>query len=267
MRKQNSSPPKRACRSLAVSRADGRSCARRSSDRTCSRSSAATRSMIRSPTAWPSASLYHLNPVISTRPTAHQRPRCSSARNDSSCSVKPREVHQLRLRVAVRLVGEVGDQRFEVARDAADGRVLRRELGSDARHLVGEARRQRLDGFLLRLLPEPLVPGEHGVDGGEQRRLDVRRQVEVLAHPSLEVAPGFGQRPGGNHWFPSHDCDTALTKVVPEKCIGIRRPFGASLKNPNGGMSQPAVRSSILAVVRLPHARVPVISSLNLLVG
>jgi hypothetical protein len=38
--------------------------------------------------AWPSASLYHLKPVMSTRPTAHQRPRCSSARNDSSCSVK-----------------------------------------------------------------------------------------------------------------------------------------------------------------------------------
>ena len=28
------------------------------------------------PTAWPSASLYHLNAVISTRPTAHHRVRC-----------------------------------------------------------------------------------------------------------------------------------------------------------------------------------------------
>src|SRR5437667_2553720 len=39
------------------------------------------------------------------------------------------EVHQLRFRIAVRLVGEVGDERLEVARDAADGRVARGELG------------------------------------------------------------------------------------------------------------------------------------------
>ena len=91
MRKQNSSPPNRAWSSFDSSARTETRCAPgrcRSSERTCSRSSCATRSMMRSPTAWPSASLYHLKPVISTRPTAHQRPRCSSARNDSSCSVK-----------------------------------------------------------------------------------------------------------------------------------------------------------------------------------
>jgi hypothetical protein len=65
----------------------------------------------------------------------------------------------------MRFVGEVVDQGLEVPRNAADGRVLRRELGSDVRHLVGESRGQRLHGFLLGFLPEPLVAGEHGVDG------------------------------------------------------------------------------------------------------
>ena len=80
------------------------------------------------------------------------------------------EVHQLGLRIAVRLVGEVGDQRFEVARDAADGGVLGEQLGLDAGHLVGEAGRQRLNGLVLRFLPEPLVAREDRVDRVEQAR-------------------------------------------------------------------------------------------------
>ena len=85
----------------------------------------------------------------------------------------------------MRFVGEVVDQGLEVPRNAAHRRVLRRELGSDVRHLVGESRGQRLYGFLLGFLPGPLVVSEDGIDGGEERRLDIRRQVEVLAHPSL----------------------------------------------------------------------------------
>ena len=38
-----------------------------------------------------------------------------------------------------------------------------------ARHLLGEAGRQRLNRFLLRLLPELLVTGEDRVDRGEER--------------------------------------------------------------------------------------------------
>jgi hypothetical protein len=45
-----------------------------------------------------------------------------------------------------------------------------RQLGLDARHLVGKTGRQRLNGLVLRLLPEPFVAREDGVDGGEQRR-------------------------------------------------------------------------------------------------
>src|SRR4029453_7179147 len=41
--------------------------------------------------AGPVASLYHLNELISTRQTAHQRPRCSRARNASTCSMKRRK--------------------------------------------------------------------------------------------------------------------------------------------------------------------------------
>ncbi len=82
-------------------------------------------------------------------------------------------------------VGQIGDQRLEVARDAADGRVLRRQLGLDARHLVGEPRRERLDGLVFRLLPEPLVPREDGIDRVEQSCFHCERQSERLPHPCL----------------------------------------------------------------------------------
>ncbi len=38
----------------------------------------------------------------------------------------------------MRLVREVRDERLEVPRDAADGRIPGRELSLDATHLVGE---------------------------------------------------------------------------------------------------------------------------------
>jgi hypothetical protein len=104
------------------------------------------------------------------------------------------EIHQLGLGIAVRLVGEVGDQRFEIARDAADGRILGGELGLHVRHLVGEAGRERLNRFLLRLLPEALVPGEHGVDGAEQRRFQRGRQRQLRPHPGLQLVPGLRLR-------------------------------------------------------------------------
>ena len=114
------------------------------------------------------------------------------------------EVHQLGLRVAVRLVGQVGDERFEVARDAADGRVLREQLGLDARHLVGKAGRQRLNGLVLGFLPEPFVPREDGVDGGEQRGFERRRQLEMFAHPGLQLVARLRLRFRHRHLFRSH---------------------------------------------------------------
>src|SRR6478672_10057451 len=111
IRKQNSSPPNLACRSRASLE---RSTARKSSDRIWSDRMRATRSMMRSPSACPSVSLYHLKLVISTTPTPHQRTRCSTARNDST-----RSMNQSKFRSFV-----LGS-RWEFFRQRANGFVLR----------------------------------------------------------------------------------------------------------------------------------------------
>ena len=195
MRKQNSSPPKRACRSL---------------DR-CSSSGVARHTLLREEVVGPDllaeqrghalddpvADRMAERVVVPLEPgdvdEADGAPASALLERQERLELlgEPREVHQLRLRVAMRLVGEVGDQRLEIPRDAADGRVLRRELGSDVRHLVGEPGGQRLNGFLLGFLPQPLVAGEHA------RRW--RRGA-----PSRRPAPGGGARvpiPGGRSGF------------------------------------------------------------------
>ena len=114
---------------LAGARAPARSCARRSSDRTCSRSSA--RHALDDPVADRVAERV----VVPLEPgdvdEADGAPAAALLERQERLELlgEAAEVHQLRLRIAVRLVGEIGDQRFEVARDAADGRVLRRQLG------------------------------------------------------------------------------------------------------------------------------------------
>ena len=104
---------------------------------------------------------------------------------------EPAEVHQLRLRVAVRLVGEIGDQRFEIARDAADGGVL----GGAARSSpVPSCRRnppKRLNRLLLRFLPEPFVAGEHGVDGASSEVSSGDDRLQMFADPFLQFVPGL----------------------------------------------------------------------------
>jgi hypothetical protein len=100
---------------------------------------------------------------------------------------KAPEVHELGLRIAMRLVGQIGDEPFEIAGDAADGRVLGQQLRLDVRHLVGEAGRERLNGLVLRLLPEPLVTAEHRVDRREERRLECGRELQSFADPSLQL--------------------------------------------------------------------------------
>ena len=45
---------------------------------------------------------------------------------------------------------------------------LRVQLVLEHGHLLGEARRQRLNRLLLRLLPQPFLTREDGVDGVEQ---------------------------------------------------------------------------------------------------
>ena len=78
------------------------------------------------------------------------------------------EVYQLRLGVPMRLVGQLLNERLEVPRNAADGRVPCRQLGRDAGHLVREAGREGPDGFVLGLLPQPFVTRKHPVENGQQ---------------------------------------------------------------------------------------------------
>ena len=56
---------------------------------------------------------------------------------------------------------------------------------------IGEARGYRLDGLLLRLLPEALVLHEDAVDGVEQRLLLAGGQVHPIAHPLMQVGAGL----------------------------------------------------------------------------
>ena len=174
--------------------------------------------MMRSPTAWPSASLYHLNPVMSTRPTAHQRPRCSSARNDSSCSVKRPKfisfVFGSRCDLSVRSATSC----LEVAGDAADGRVL----GATARvltrgHLVGEAGRQRLNRFVLRFLPEALVPREDRVECREQICFQMSWQVQVRAHPLEQLVTVLRLSFSVRHFGCQHGSGEPSTNGVPDQ--------------------------------------------------
>ncbi len=154
----------------------------------------ATRSMMRSPTAWPSASLYHLKPVMSTRPDRAPAAALLERQERLELLGEAAEVHQLGLGIAMGLVGQVGDQRLEVARDAADGGILGGQLGLHVRHLVGEAGRERLNRFLLRFLPQTLVPAEDRVNRHQQRLFQRGRQRQPLAHPRLQLAPRLRQR-------------------------------------------------------------------------
>ena len=97
----------------------------------------------------------------------------------------------------MRLVGELGDECLEVPRNTADGGVLRGQLGFHARHLVGKARRQGLNRIVFGFLPQALVAREDGVNGLKQFRLDGRGQVEMFAHPRLQLGPRLRMVRGG----------------------------------------------------------------------
>ena len=106
---------------------------------------------------------------------------------------EPPEIHQPRFRIAVDAVGEIGDQILEVAGDAADGGIARRQLLAHPVHALGEAGGHRLNGLLLRLLPQALVLQEHAVDRLEQGLLLAGGQVEPFVDPLMKIRPGFGR--------------------------------------------------------------------------
>src|SRR6266550_1724573 len=105
------------------------------------------------------------------------------------------EVHQPGLRIAMDAVGEIGDEILEVAGNAADGRVARRQLVAQPVQPVREAGRDRLNRLLLGLLPQPLVLHEDAVDRVEQRLLLAGGQMHPIAHPLMKV--GARLRRGG----------------------------------------------------------------------
>ena len=81
---------------------------------------------------------------------------------------EPVEVQELRFRIAMRLVGQVGDDLLEVARDVADGDVLLAQLRLQTGHFGGKALGERLNRVLLRLLDHLPLPGEYLLDDLEQ---------------------------------------------------------------------------------------------------
>ena len=100
---------------------------------------------------------------------------------------EPVEVEQLRLRIAVRLLGQPGHDLLEVPRDVADRDVLLGELALQPRHLLGKALRQRANRLVLGFLEELALAGEDPFDGAEQLRLVLLLEGQGRPHPFSEV--------------------------------------------------------------------------------
>jgi hypothetical protein len=113
-------------------------------------------------------------------------------------------------------IGQVGDQVLEVARDAADRRIPGGQLLPHPGHPFGKPRRDGLNRFLLRLLPEPLVRQEDAVDRIQQRLLLRRRQLEALANPPVQLGTRLGQRRVrcGGYRFPRGACFAHLHRIT-----------------------------------------------------
>jgi len=100
---------------------------------------------------------------------------------------EPVEVEQLRLRIAVRLVGQLGDHFLEVARDVRDGDVLLGELPLQPLHLGGEPFRHRADGVVLRFFDELALGRDHFVDALQEFRGDRGIEVQAFDDPFAQA--------------------------------------------------------------------------------
>ena len=145
-------------------------------------------------------SLYHLKLLMSTTPTAHQRTRCSTARNVDPLH-EPVEIEQLRLRIAVGLLGEVRDDVLEEARDGADGDVLLGELQLQPLHLGGESLGERANRVVLRLFEELALASDDLLDFLKELRLQIRIERDLFMNPVPELGgrtrtfPHLGSEP------------------------------------------------------------------------
>ena len=97
----------------------------------------------------------------------------------------------------MRLLGQVGDDVLEVARDVADGDVLFGQLPLEPLHLGGEALGQRPDGLVLRVLDQLALAGDDAVDGLEQVPGPAFIRTKVFRHPLAEVGRALGGGRGG----------------------------------------------------------------------
>ena len=95
--------------------------------------------------------------------------------------------------IPVRLLGEVGDDLLEVARDVADGDVFFRQLVLKALHFRGKSLRQRLDRFVLGFLDELTLARNYVIDHGEERRGTLVAESQVLPDPLAQIGRGTGE--------------------------------------------------------------------------
>ena len=103
------------------------------------------------------------------------------------------EVHQPRLGVAMRAVGEIRHELFEVLGDAADRGLPRRQLLAHPSHAIRESGGHRLQRFLLRRLPHHFVARDDGVHRVQKRVLLRCREGELVLDPVMKVADRLGR--------------------------------------------------------------------------
>ena len=130
---------------------------------------------------------------------------------------EPVEVEQLGLRIAMGLVGQIGDDFLEVARDVADRDVLFGELPLEALHLGREALRQRADRVVLRLLDELPLPRHDLFDPPQQFRRALGLEVEPRLDPIAEIRGAARLLVACRAVGPAHVAGGTSSRAVPFK--------------------------------------------------
>jgi hypothetical protein len=100
---------------------------------------------------------------------------------------EPVEVQELRLGIAMGLLGEVGDDVLEVAGDVADGDVLFRQLVVELLQLGRESFRERANSVVLRLFDQLPLIRHHLLDGLKKLELPRTAQAEPPPDPRSEL--------------------------------------------------------------------------------
>ena len=99
--------------------------------------------------------------------------------------------------IAVGLLGQAGDDLFEIAGDVADGDVLFGQLTLEPRHLFGEPLGHRADGFVLRLFDQLALTCDYGLDRAEELRFLLLVERQPLPHPRSQIGRAARRGCGG----------------------------------------------------------------------